>query len=315
MAASARLVEVWRGPLAESVHRGHVAVVDVSGRCLAWAGDPRTVTLWRSAAKPFQALPLVESGALDRFGLGPAELALACGSHTGTEAHLSVLDRLLAAAGAGEQNLVCGPMLAVDRRARQRQAEPTRRHNPCSGKHAALLAVCAHMGWPSRGYQGADHPVQRLVRDRVQEFAGQEPILAVDGCGLPTFGLPLRAMALAYARLATQRGQRIVAAMHRHPDLTSGPGELTPRLLRAGLLTKEGAEGVYCAALPDRGWGVALKIEDGAARARGPALLHVLAALGALPAELAADRCPALRNDLGDVVGELRPVFTLRQPA
>ena len=319
-------VAVTRGGAVESVHRVHVVVADASGGVRAVAGDPEHFAFWRSSAKPVQALCLVESGAADAFGLEAADLAIACGSHTGTAAHVAAARHLLARAGRGPTDLACGPHPPEDAAAAAalcaQGLAPQPLHNNCSGKHAGMIACCVHAGWPVAGYLCPDHPLQRWIRAAVVDVTGVEPVAGVDGCGVPTFGLPLAAMAVAYARLASgtelQAGRaaaahRLAASMAAHPEAVAGPGHANTLLLALHgdrLLTKGGAEGVWCAGLrgPGAGLGVALKVEDGAGRATVPVLCAVLAALG-LPGgddpRLAGLSRPELRNTLGDVVGTL----------
>ncbi len=329
------LVEVRRGGLAEARHRGHVAVVDADGRLVAHAGDPDHVSFWRSAAKPFQAAAVVAAGAADGFGLDGAELAVMCASHNGEEEHLETVRRLLARAGLGEGNLRCGihpPAGEAARAALLRAgAEPGPLHNNCSGKHAGMLLLARHRGWPVKGYTDLDHPVQRAMLETVAAVAGvvpEEVALGVDGCGVPTFGLPLRRLALAFARLARPRGapglaaplavalERVGRAMAAHPSLVAGTGRFCTDLMRVTggrLLGKVGAEGVYGVAVTDRGWGVAVKVEDGGSRGLYPAVARALELLGLLSraeaGALAGHARPVVRNHRGEAVGEVRPVF------
>jgi L-asparaginase II len=321
-------VAVTRGGVVECRHRVHVAVADARGRLVAAAGDPGLVTFLRSAAKPIQALALVESGAADDLGCTGRHLAVACASHHGMEMHVQVVRELLGRAGLGPEHLRCGPHAPADPEAaealRRAGAVPERIHNNCSGKHAGMLAVCVHRGWAPDGYLDPHHPVQCEIRATLEALAGQAVAAsAPDGCGVPTFALPLRAMAVAYARLGCGYGlpgvravaaARLAEAMAAHPELVSGPGSLNTELLRRHgqrVLTKGGAEGVWCYAVRQQGpgLGLALKVEDGAARAVGPALLAVLKALG-LPGggdpELASFTRPIVRNTLGEAVGEIR---------
>lgn len=329
------LVEVTRGGVVEARHRGHVAVVDAAGRLLAALGDPDHVTFLRSAAKPFQAMAAVEAGAADRFGLDDAELAVMCASHNGEEAHLEAVRRLLAKLGLDEGALACGVHPPGDPGVRQALAragaEPGPLHNNCSGNHAGILALARHRGWAVEGYADPAHPVQRALLEAVAGVAGLEPgavALATDGCGIPTFGIPLRRAALAFARLARPEEApglaparrralgRVGAAMGRHPFLVAGTGRFCTDLMRVTggrLLGKVGAEGVYGAAATDRGWGIAVKVEDGAARGLYPAVGRVLESLGLLtPGEaeaLAAHLRPVVRNHRGTEVGAVRAVF------
>ena len=326
-------VTATRGGVVESRHRVHVALADAQGRLLAAAGDCDLVTFLRSSAKPLQAVPLVASGAAAAFGLDSGDLAIACASHIGAGIHLEAAARLLAKAGLGPQHLRCGahPPEDAAERARLGGHPPQRLHNNCSGKHAGMLAVCAHLGWDLDGYLDPEHPLQQAIRGIVAEAAGVQPILGVDGCGVPTFGLPLHAMATAFARLGCGAGlpdaaaaaaAPLAEAMAARPELISGPGQFNTEFLRHRgheWLTKGGAEGVWCAGRrgPAPGLGLALKVEDGAGRAAPPAFLAVLAACG-LPGGQEADArfCrPALRNTLGAEVGSLAATVPAGLPA
>lgn len=298
-------------------------------------GDPGTASFWRSALKPFQALPVVEDGAAAAFGFGPEELALASASHGGREEHVGRVRAMLSAIGVGIDALRCGPHPPYDDETAQAIAcageGPSRLHNNCSGKHAAMLALAAHHGWDAHGYWRLDHRVQERIRDRLADWIGPDPDdlhWAVDGCGLPTPLLPLAEMAGAYARLGGRAAAgepgpaAVVGAMTSHPELTSSPGREPLRLMQASggrLLAKEGAEGVLCVAAPADGWGLALKVEDGTRRAVGPAAVATLAALGLLaPGEteaLATLAEPELVGTTGETVGGLRGVVGAPPPA
>ncbi len=307
-------VSVTRGGIRESLHRVHVAVADATGLLLGSAGDPELVAFMRSSAKPIQALPLVESGAAAAFGLEDRHLAIACASHMGMPIHTDAASDLLHRAGLGPEHLCCGPHAPEHRGAAEALVRagraPERIHNNCSGKHAGMLATCVHLGWDLATYLDPDHALQRRIQESLAELSSWRPVLGSDGCGVPTFALPLRAMATAFARLASGRGARLADAMAAHPELVSGPGHLNTDLLAGHghrILTKGGAEGVWCYAV--RGAtavGVALKVEDGSPRPLGPALLETLAALG-LPGggdpRLDAYRNPPVRNTLGHPVG------------
>ncbi len=322
-------IETTRGELVESVHQVSVAVVAASGALLASSGDPDLITWWRSAAKPFQALPLMQDGAADRFGLTDEELALCCASHSSEPRHLEVVSRLMARLDISDQDLSCGvhpPLSPVVAQAVVRgAAAPTARWSNCSGKHAGMIALAKHHGWPQAGYHAAGHPVQERILQEVSRWTGV-PVpaiaLAIDGCTAVCFGLPLRAMALAYARFGASdevAPRRLANAMTGDPFLVAGTGRLCTDLMRAwpgGVVAKVGAEGIYSAALPALGLGIALKVEDGETRAGSLALLEVLRQLlGQLAPgqgpdfssrELARyDRQP-LRNTRGTVTGELR---------
>jgi L-asparaginase II len=282
-------VAVRRGSVVESRHVVHaVAVRD--GAVVAEAGDPGLVTYLRSAAKPFQALPLVRA----RDDLEQAELAIACASHLALPEQLDAVRSLLAKAGATEDDLECG-------------AEPTRLRHNCSGKHAGMLALCRARGWDATGYRLPEHPVQRACVAEVLAAAGAEAgdvPTAVDGCGVVTFALPLERMALLFSRLESREGgTAVVAAMRTHPQLIRGPGAPDTVLMEslAGWSAKGGAEGVLCASGPG-GLGIALKAADGAGRAVGPA---AAAFLGGLGFDVPALARVELTNSRGEPVGEI----------
>ncbi len=332
------LVELTRGPLVEAVHRGHAAVVDAAGRLLAWLGDPDHVCFMRSSAKPLQLLPLLEDRLDERFGFTDEELAVMVASHTGEERHVRAVARILARLGLDERALRCGvhppENEAAYLRLRLLGREPGPLHNNCSGKHAAMLAMAVAGGHPVDTYPELRHPVQQRILQVIREMTGvADPVIGIDGCGVPVYGLPLRAMALAYARLIdpadlradrARACERVTAAMRAHPGMVSGEGCLGEALMPAAqgkLAAKGGAEGLVAvgveAALSPhgRGVGVVLKMEDGSGgdRAIGPALLELLSQLGFLRPEeralLAAHDFGPVRNHVGQIVGESRPVF------
>lgn len=282
-------VEVTRGTLVESVHRVAAAVVTVEGRLVAAAGDPDYVTFWRSAAKPFQALPLLEDGVVTRFGLGDEELALACASHSSEEVHLRVVDRLLERIEVPESALACGPhpplSAEVAHQAIRAGTTLTPRWSNCSGKHAGMLALARCHGWPFAGYERLGHPVQERILTVIEEWTGcrrERITFGVDGCTTVCYGLPLRAMALAYARFGASQDEapaRLRGAILSQPNLIAGSGRLCTDLMRAWpgeVFAKIGAEGIYSAMVPARRLGIALKVEDGDMRSSGIALLAIL---------------------------------------
>ena len=282
-------VVVRRGGVVESRHEvDAVAVQD--GAVIAEAGDATRVAFLRSAAKPFQALPLVRA----RADLTAEEIAIASASHLARPEQLEPVRSLLAKAEAGEDDLECGP-------------EPTRLEHNCSGKHAGMLALCRARGWASAGYRLPDHPAQRACAAEIAagaDVAEADVPTAVDGCGVVTFALPLERMALLFARLEQlEGGAAVAAAMRAHPDLIRGPGAPDTELMRTrpGWTAKGGAEGVLCAAGPD-GIGLALKVADGGGRAVGPALAELLRRLGVDAPALAVVE---LANSRGEEVGEV----------
>ena len=321
-------VIVTRGSGVESRHRVHAAVVDGSGALVGRARDPLTVTMWRSCAKPFQVMPLLASGGFDEIGWGDDELALACASHGGEPEHVGIAESMLRDLGLEEGDLACGPheplSLRGARIVRESGGRPTRLHNNCSGKHAAMLARAHVAGWRLAGYEQEEHPVQAGALAEVARWSdvpAERILRATDGCGVTVFGLPLEAMARAYARLAhaaarhDELPERIIRAIVTRPFLFGGSDRFDSLVVEESngrVMPKVGAEGVHSIAVLDQQLGVALKVEDGAARAQYPAVLRVLQRLDALPdplpprlAELAR---PRVRNTRGEVVGEVAPI-------
>jgi L-asparaginase II len=340
--APAPLVEVWRGPIVESRHRGHLTAVDSRGRTIAALGQPETVTYVRSSGKPFQALPVIVSGAADRFGFTEQEIAIACGSHSGESIHVATVRSMLAKIDLDESALKCGvhePFSAeVARELTRNQEPPSVLQNNCSGKHAAMLALARHLGAPTESYDELSNPVQQAIAKTVSQFSDtpvDQIAFGIDGCGAPVFAIPVRSMALMYARLvappvdfdfATRAAsKRIIKSMIGFPEMVGGTRDrLDTELIRAGngrLISKIGAEGVYTiGVLPGAEWpdglGLALKIEDGDDhRARPPAVIEALRQLNVLVhdqlAALASYAPTIITNRRGERVGEARAAFTL----
>lgn len=316
-------VEVRRGAIVESRHEVIAAVVDADGRLVAHAGDPNLLTYWRSAAKPIQALPAISAALTRGIPLADAEIAVMCASHSGEPMHVEAVRALLAKAGATEADLLCGthpPLHEPSAKALADQDQPpSALHNNCSGKHAGMLLLRRLMGGDTTTYLDPASRVQAHILQAIAEWTGvpaSDIPLGIDGCGVPVFGLPLRAMAQAYARLVHDRAdsvQRTVQAMQARPELVAGTGRLdtvTMTALRPGVVCKGGAEAVWCLGLTELGWGVALKVLDGASRAVAPAGLEVLGALGfsaVFETSSLVERCrPKLHNHAGTYVGEIR---------
>ena len=318
-------VAVTRGTIIESRHRVHAAVVDGAGTLVAHSGDAERITHSRSCAKPFQVMPLIDSGGFDELRWGDNELALACGSHGGEPEHVAIATAMLATMGLEEGDLACGPHEPLTARGvkqlRESGERPTRLHNNCSGKHAAMLGRAMTAGWSTEGYERQDHPVQQAIIRNLSEWADVPADAigrAVDGCGVAEFTLPLERLARAYAAFAREAGDResvaarILHAMRTRPFLVGGTDRFDTVLAEeteGRVVSKIGAEGVHCALVPALGLGIALKVEDGAQRAQYPALLRVLQLVGALPEELpprlADIRHRSLRNTRGEVVGDV----------
>ncbi|MCH7564781.1 MAG: asparaginase [Gemmatimonadetes bacterium] len=319
-----------RNGLLESAHTVHVAVVVADGRTVASAGDPDIPTYYRSAVKPLQALPLVEDGVVDTFGLTDAELALCCASHSGEPEHVAGALDILGKAGLTQADLECGPhepMSKVAAAALARSGEsPGSIHNSCSGKHAGMLALAVHHGWPTAGYMEYEHPVQRRMHSEIARWSGmaeEEIGTGEDGCGVVCFRAPLSRLAVSFARFATAaaRGEpagRVVSAMTAHPFMVAGSDRLCTAVMEVGggrIFAKSGAEGVYAVGDVEGRMGVAIKVEDGARRASTVALVGVLEALELLGVDeidsLSSFAQPLIRNTLGSVVGELRAEIEL----
>lgn len=279
-------VEVTRGPLVESVHRGAVAIADASGKIVLSVGNTSERVFPRSAIKALQALPLVESGAADALDFDEAELALACASHSGEAVHVNSARVMLMKAGLGEDDLECGshwPRRMEDIAEIIRADEtPCQLHNNCSGKHAGFLGLAKVMGVPTRGYIAPDHPVQVEIRTALEQLTGETLTLGVcgtDGCSIPTYAAPLGGFARAFARFGTGDGlepgraeaaRRIYEACVNEPFMVAGTGRFCTDIMAAlngRALVKTGAEGVFCGAVPELGLGIALKCDDGATRA------------------------------------------------
>lgn len=327
-------IEAVRGPLVESVHRVSAVVVDAEGHRLATSGDPELVTFWRSAAKPFQAIPLIDEGAADRFELSAADLALICASHSSEPIHLEAIDRLLTRLGCSESDLACGghPPLSEDvaREMARQGIEPTPRWSNCSGNHAGMLALAKHHGWDTASYFREGHPVQERLLEEIAEWTGvpaSDIVLGVDGCTTVCYGLPLAGMALAYARLGSSSlpaARRIRQAMTEYPLIVGGHQRPCSDIMRASggaVLVKIGAEGVYGATVVDAGVGIALKVEDGGMRSAPIALLAILRQLathGTIPVafgewmdELEQHATVPICNTRGEPTGMLRPAGQL----
>jgi L-asparaginase II len=314
------IVEVERSGFVESQHLGAVAVADAEGAVVAAAGDPELEIYLRSCAKPLQAMAVFGLGVERELGLGPVALAGAAGSHSGEPEHVASVRKVLAAAGLDESALRCPPALPSNAEARRAAEGPAAVYHNCSGKHAYMLAGSVAGGWRIERYPEPEHPLQAVISDTVADFAGAAiEHVGVDGCGVPVHALPLRALATAYARIGHRAAAgdgpaaALVEAVRRHPVMLAGTGALDTRLLEVTggrLFSKAGAEGASAAANLETGQGVAVKVLDGAARARGPALLAALAALGwldegELEAVLPAAVTPVIGG--GRQVGSVRP--------
>lgn len=329
-----KLVEVTRGDLVESVHRGAAAVVDRTGKIIASVGDPRYLTYIRSAGKPIQALPVVESGAAAHYNLSLREIAIMTGSHSGQPEHGETTIGILKKIGLGPEYLQCGvhpPLHGPSKRALLAEgSKPTELHSTCSGKHAGMLTLGQYRKLTLEGYYLSEHPIQQEMLRAVADMTGlvpEEIPLGIDGCGVPVFGMTLEKMAYAYARLAApsdlpeekkEACEVVKKAMTAHPLMVAGTGRFTTDLIKAAgerLIAKDGAESVYCIGVPEKGWGIALKVEDGSGRALGPAVISILDQLGLLKADeketLAVHGRRKIKNYRKEIIGEIRPAVEL----
>ena len=329
------LIEVWRGGRVESEHRGAIAVVDAHGQVVAHVGDVALTSYLRSSAKPFQLLPLIESGAADRFGFTDRELAVIAGSHSGEPRHLEAVQSILNKIGIGDEALQCGlhvpfnPDAAKALRVANQSASVL--HNNCSGKHAGMLAQAIDRGLSTADYLDPQHPVQIGIRQRLAQIADlafDDIGVGVDGCSAPCFALPLKHAALAFARLAQSKDAalaRVAQVMIEYPEMVAGEGRLDTDLMRATagrLFSKGGAEGFHGIGVLAQGdqpaYGIAWKIGDGDGKRGGhPAVIEALRQLGLLDeaalTALKSYHTWPITNHRGLEVGEVKANFTLRR--
>jgi L-asparaginase II len=289
-------VEVTRGNLVESRHRGLAVVVDGDGDVLFSAGDVDSAIFPRSSCKAMQALPLIESGAADAFGFGNRELALSCSSHSGEDAHAELAAAMLAKAGKDVSAMECGAHWSSDQKTIIHQArtleKPSALHNNCSGKHSGFICTCVHTGTDPKGYVGYDHPLQQELRGIMENLTGATlgpDNCGVDGCSIPTYAVPLKGLAHGFAKMATgtalsperaKASRRLIDACMAEPFFVAGTGRACTRIMEIApgkIFTKTGAEGVFIAALPEQGIAMAVKCEDGATRAAEAIITALLA--------------------------------------
>lgn len=330
------IAKVYRGETLESVHRGHLIVVEGDGNIVRSLGNPDTVTFFRSAAKAFQAIPFIVSGAADRFGFLESEIALACASHSGENAHIEIASGMLEKIGLSESDLRCGAHLPFHEKTATKMIlsgeKPTQIHNNCSGKHAAMLGFAKHIDAEIRNYEAIENPIQQAILDCVSQFADvpkSEIRIGVDGCAAPNFALPVSAMAKSFSRLTFPQDffdedtreacRRVVSAMIKYPEFIGGTERLDTEIMKAAngkVISKVGAEGIYVAGvLPSDRWkkglGIAFKIEDGDdKRARPVIAVELLRQLGVLKENDLTEISPmTIRNRRGDIVGKVLPVI------
>jgi len=333
---SAILAKVIRGATEESIHRGHFIVMDGDGKMVAQGGDPDTVTFYRSACKFLQAIPLITSGAADAFGYEDEEIALACASHSGQKRHVEVAASMLAKIGLDETALHCGTHLPFYRPAAneliREGKNPSTLHNNCSGKHSGMLAVAKKIGASVATYELLDNPVQQQILEIISKFCGvhrEDIAVASDGCCVPNFAVPVRAMAKSFVNLVSRADSfgrqisdaagRIISASLGHPELIGGTDRLDTQIMQAApgkLLSKVGADGVWLGGiLPSDRWpsglGIAVKIEDGDDnRGRPVVVVEILRQLGVLTKDDLPEISPMpVKNRRGVVVGRVQSVI------
>ncbi|GEO27231.1 asparaginase [Alicyclobacillus acidoterrestris] len=330
------LVEETRAGVVDNVHLGHIAVVNADGKVLYHYGDPNYMTYGRSALKPMQAIPIIETGAADHFQFEDADLAIFCASHSGEERHRSRVRAILKQIGKDEHDLECGVMAPISKTSNEELIRSGQKADPvcncCSGVHAGMLATAVYLGEDTHGYVHKDHPVQRRVAQAVANVVGlpvTEIHTGLDGCDIPTYYLPLKHLAWGFARLAQPKGLdesqqnaivRIVEAMDKRPDMVTEKNIYSAKLIRAfegRILAKEGAKGVFCLFDRERELGVAVKIADGGAEPIPAVVNEILRQLdigtnGPLDELTSYDR-ESIKNIPGHVVGYMEPRFSLSQ--
>jgi len=328
---SEALVKVYRNELVESIHRGSVAVVNKNGDLLYYVGDPYYVTYMRSSAKPLQAIPAVESGALEKYGINERELATIVASHSGEDIHIETVSSILNKIGLDETYLKCGIHMPYSKEAMKKlilkREEPTPIYNNCSGKHSGMLLLAKMKSYPLEKYYEREHPVQKEILKTMKYITKCEKIkIGIDGCGVPVFGMPLYNMALGFARLTNpedlertkkEAAEKIVHAMQSYPENVAGTKRFDTDLMKTTkkVIGKNGAEGVYCLGVLNKGIGIALKIDDGAKRAKTPVIIEILKKLNILNRKeletLKNYHIPLSKNHQGKIVGKIVPEFDL----
>lgn len=336
MANSQPIINIIRGDITESRHRGHAAVVNDQGMLLYSLGDPGHLTFARSAAKLLQAVAVIESGAAGHYQLSPGEIALICASHNGEPSHVEGVRKLLLKLGLSGDNLKCGVHDPFHKETaelmKQKGERPGNLHNNCSGKHAGMLAYSLHIAASIESYTQLEHPVQQQMLQTVSEMCGIRPEdikIGIDGCGVPVFGMPIDRLALAFARIGKSEAMApardeacrlVIAALRKNPYFLAGSGRFDTRLIevtQGRIIGKMGAEGIFALTIPAEGIGIVVKVEDGSMRAIYPAVVEALKQLKLISHKecggLQTFHTPTLKNRRGDKVGLINPVFQLQK--
>ena len=332
------LVEVWRGNLVESRHRAIAAVVDADGHVVKAWGDIEKPIYGRSSIKPLLAIPLVESGAADAFGLSEREIALACASHNGEKGHVDAVNAWLAKIGLDAEHLECGAHFPYHEASLHEMLRggltPTRAHNNCSGKHSGFLSTAVHLKEKTKGYINYEHSVQQRLLGILEQMCGQnlgDVPRGIDGCGIPTIAFPVGHHALGMAKMADTKGlsaaraaacTRILNAMSHEPWYVAGTGRFCTDVMKVTgtkAAIKTGAEGVYMGALPELGLGICLKVEDGNGRGAEVVMGQLLRHFGIIDAsqaeQLKQSLTPTMKNWAGTAVGTIKPAPLLNETA
>lgn len=330
-----KLIEITRGEVVETIHYGDVVVVNSKGDILHQYGDANKYTYWRSAAKPIQAFNVILSGAADKYKFTKAEIAIMCASHYGEKFHIKTIESILSKIGLTEEAILGGTVTslsadyALELAANQTQLNPM--YSDCSGKHAGKLSICQHQNYPIESYKELEHPVQQEILEVIAEMCDikkEDIAIGIDGCSVPVHAMPLKNMALAYARLANPSpltlpyktaSEKIFEAMISHPEMISGTNGFCSELIaltNGKLVGKVGAEGIYCVGIKDKDLGFAIKMESGSMAVLPPVVLQVLQDLDILDSselEALSKYYPMNNtNDLKQIVGEIRAVFSLK---
>jgi len=329
-----RLAEVIRNGLVESIHHGNIAVVNTEGQLISYLGNPEQICYFRSSGKPFILLSHLKKKINERFGLTMQELAIMASSHSGGTKHVQTLLSIAKKLEVEESDITCGIREPYGLNEKFELygtgKKPAQWHNNCSGKHLGNIAACKAMGWSIENYSDFDHPVQQDILETISEFSGypkEKIYIGVDGCGVPVFGVPLKNMALAYARIFDtgflngeykDEQELLYDAVKKHPDMIAGDGRIDTELIRATSgdhFGKMGSDGVFCVHVHSKGLGISIKIQDGGVRAVDPVVIETLKQLGTLSDEVLGKlrkfHYPPVKTWGGETVGVIHPVFIL----
>lgn len=331
------LLKIYRGNLIENIYRGDISIVDKKGKSIFLVGDNKKITYWRSAAKPIQVMPVIYSGAADKYKLTDKEIAIMTSSHNGEQKHVKLIYNILAKIGLDEKALLCGVHPPVHKPTakylHQNKIKISPVYNPCSGKHVAQLTLCQYYGWSINDYYKLEHPIQQMILNvvaKMTEYPKERIYLGIDGCGVPVFGLPIKNMSYAYERMVNweildseyqQASKRIVMSMTKYPEIVGGTGRFDTDLIRISegkLLAKSGANGVFCIGVRnEKGMGITIKMESGNMKFLPLVVVQILCQLKILSIEKLnklKKHCPLwMKNYRNEKVGKFISDFELRE--